>query len=185
MATRDSGACYDGMPSAAETIDTQDCIRSSCMKKENIGSSYCKVELRSSARYLPTASQDSHRSRSRPSRSRNTILRRRLCATRRRELSRRSFECSSNSARFEMNGRDVVVGDMSMPRSVYPTLGYGDFISHQVASYLPHGLPCFPASRSYSWTSACYGYSLSSLPVMVQIPFMYTWVPIDNLLDTR
>ena len=179
MAKSDSGACCDGMPTPAETMDTKDSIRSSCVKNEGNESNCCKVELHSSARHLPGASTVSRSSRSRHSRSRSIILRRRLCAARRRELSRSSLECSSNLARFEVNARNDAVGEMQVPRTVYPMLSCGDVVSPQVASYSPHGLPCFAGSSIYPWMSPCCGYSLSSLPVMVQIPFMCTMVPND------
>ena len=168
------------MPSPDETIDATDWTGSRGVKHEGNESKCCKVELHGSARHLPSASEDSRRSRSRHSRSRSIILRRRLCAARRRELSRGSLEVSSNTTTFEMNAKNVADIEVHVQRPVSPKSRCGGFVSPRFAAYFPHGLPCFAGSRIYPWTSPWYGYSLSSLPVMVQIPLMCTMVPVDE-----
>ena len=158
----------------------RDWIWSGCVKNEGNESKCCKVELHSSDQHLSRASEACRRSRSRQSRSRSIIPRRRLCAARRRELSRGSLEVSSNTTTFEMNAKNVADIEVHVQRPVSPKSRCGSFVSPRFAAYFPHGLPCFGGSRIYPWTSPWYGYSLSSLPVMVQIPFMCTMVPVDE-----
>ena len=177
MSKKEYEARCIGLPYSAETLHTKDDIGTSCLKNEIMDSSCCKLELHSSCRRRPTLSRDSRQSRSRHSRSRSIIPRRRLCDARRRELSRTSMACSKNFMGFETETLSVDVSGVHPERGVYAVLDDGSSVSPHVTSYFADGVPRVAVNRGYPWMSAFHGHSFDFVPVMVQIPFMYTLVP--------